>query len=167
MVSLSPHKLFHVCTFLSLFYRGQETCPNLCGLSWEQSSLTLNLTLPLPCCSLIMVVTSETADGRGDLGRQVCGLLAFLLPRRGQQEVFTRPTHPSTTVILFYYGRVILVKFYSLNCDIAWSPGTSWSLVHNPLGLGIQTSPTMGNPILTMEHYPAIKRQELLIQQHR
>lgn len=74
------------------------------------------------------------------------------------------PLHHCHLVLLWscYSSQILL-----LNYDIAWSPVTSWSLVHNPLGLGIQTSPTMGNPILTMEHYPAMKKKELPIQQHR
>lgn len=34
------------------------------------------------------------------------------------------------------------------------------SLVHNPVELGFQNSPTMGNPISIMEHYSAIKKNK-------
>ena len=141
---------------------------SLHSISWWQSPQVEPLAMGNAAMVMVPWANGHQPDSGWKCGssRQVCGPLVFLflegLSRQHSPGWLTRPLPPSWFIMKSRcHPSVIPVKLDSspsLNYDIIWSSLTSWPLVLNPLGLGFQNSPTMGNSIPIKEYCAVFSR---------
>lgn len=156
VISLNPHQLSDACAFLSLFYRRRTLRLGVvCGLVCTAQAGGKAPVEPLAMASVAMVMVPCANGHQPDNGwkcgssRQVCWPV-FSLPGGVKQTTFTRLTLSVHYHHLIYYEIKMSSQFKlglspSLNYDTEFIDFLA--LGSQPLGLGFQNSPTMGNSI--------------------